>query len=719
MAPLRQLDADLWLLELFHGPTLSFKDYALQLVGRLFDRALARRGSRVTVIGATSGDTGSAAIEALQGSGQVEVFILHPRGRVSEVQRRQMTTVCAPNIHNIAIEGTFDDCQDLVKAMFADAAFRAKHRLSAVNSINWARIAAQMVYYVAAAVALGAPARPVAFAVPTGNFGNIFAGWAARRMGVPIDRLVIGSNRNDILTRFVETGEMRMRPVEPSLSPAMDIQVSSNFERLLFELWDRDAARVAATMDGFRKSGAFRGDNALVARMRDMFDAARLDDAGTVAEIRRIHHSTGMLVDPHTAIGVHAARARRRDARVPLVCVATAHPSKFPDAVERATGLRPALPARLADLFAREERCAPLPNDLARVKAYIRGDRMSVETATLPNGLRVVTHRMPHVETVSLGVWVAVGTRHERAEINGVSHFLEHMAFKGTATRSARAIAEEIEAVGGQLNAHTSRELTAFHATVLKEDVGVAVDIIADILQNSAFDEAEIERERVVIAQEIGEARDVPDDVVFDAFQATAYPGQAMGWPILGSEENVAGMARAALVDYMQAHYAAPRMVVAAAGNLDHASFVASAERAFAGLGRARANGAAKAALQGRRDAHRPRRSSRSIWCWASRGSPTPTPTSSPCRSCRWRWAAACRRACSRKSANSAASSIPSIPSPRPTPTPACSPSMPAPASSSLASSCRFSRARWRRSPTRNSPRPSSAGRVPSSRPAC
>ncbi len=371
VAPLRQLESNLWLMELFHGPTLSFKDYALQLVGRLLDHALARRGARVTVIGATSGDTGSAAIEALQGSDRVEVFILHPKGRVSEVQRRQMTTVAAPNIHNIAVEGTFDDCQDLVKAMFADADFRAKHRLSAVNSINWARIVAQTVYYVAAAVALGAPAREVAFAVPTGNFGNIFAGWAARRMGVPIGQLVIGSNRNDILTRFVATGEMRMRPVEPSLSPAMDIQVSSNFERLLFELWGRDASRVAATMESFRRTGAFRGDNALIAGMRDVFDAARLDDDATLAEIRRVHAETGLLVDPHTAIGIHAARARRRDARTPMVCIATAHPAKFPDAVERATGIRPPLPPRLADLFDREERCAALPNELGRIKNYI------------------------------------------------------------------------------------------------------------------------------------------------------------------------------------------------------------------------------------------------------------------------------------------------------------------------------------------------------------
>ncbi len=372
VAPLVQLDSGLWLMELFHGPTLSFKDYALQLVGRLFDHALARRGERVTVVGATSGDTGSAAIEALRNRDRVEVFILHPKGRVSEVQRRQMTTVEAPNIHNVAIEGTFDDCQDLVKAMFADATFRAERRLSAVNSINWARIMAQSVYYVAAAVALGAPGRQVAFAVPTGNFGNVFAGWVARRMGVPIARLVIGSNRNDILTRFVETGEMRMRPVEPSLSPAMDIQVSSNFERLLFELWERDGARVAAAMAAFRRTGAFAGDNALIAGMRGVFDAARLDDDATLATIREVHGATGLLVDPHTAIGIHAARARRGDASVPVVAIATAHPAKFPEAVERATGLHPALPARLADLFAREERCTTLPNDLARVMDHIR-----------------------------------------------------------------------------------------------------------------------------------------------------------------------------------------------------------------------------------------------------------------------------------------------------------------------------------------------------------
>ena len=380
VAPLKQLGEGLWLLELFHGPTLAFKDYALQLVGRLFDHALARRGERVTVIAATSGDTGSAAIEALKDRASVEAFILHPKGRVSEVQRRQMTTVDAANIHNVAVEGTFDDCQDLVKAMFADARFRREFRLSAVNSINWARIMAQAVFYVAAGAALGAPDRCVAFAVPTGNFGNIFAGWVARAIGLPIARLVIGSNRNDILTRFVETGEMAMRPVEASLSPAMDIQVSSNFERLLFELSGRNAERVAAAMAEFRAGGRFRASAEEWRGMRALFDAVRLDDEGTKRTIREIYETTGELIDPHTAIGIHAALHARRDPRVPVIAIATAHPAKFPDAVEAATGVRPPLPARLAGLFDRAERLTVLPNDLGAVQGFIRR-RVSVQGA--------------------------------------------------------------------------------------------------------------------------------------------------------------------------------------------------------------------------------------------------------------------------------------------------------------------------------------------------
>ncbi len=371
VAPLKQLGPNDWLLELFHGPTLAFKDYALQLVGRLFDYVLAKRRSRVTIVGATSGDTGSAAIEACRDRDAIDIFILHPHGRVSEVQRRQMTTVPSANVHNIAVEGNFDDCQDLVKAMFADEGFRDRLNLSAVNSINWARIAAQIVYYAAAAVALGAPGRPISFAVPTGNFGNVFAAYAAARMGLPVQRFVIGSNRNDILFRLLETGVMKMEPVEPSLSPSMDIQVSSNFERLLFELAGRNGKSVATMMRRFRKRRELTLSPPRYARLSRLFQAGRADDEATVGIIKRTYEMTGELIDPHTAVGLAAAAAKRGDASVPMVTVATAHPAKFPDAVARATGVRPALPARLADLLERPERVTVLPNDLRRVQDFI------------------------------------------------------------------------------------------------------------------------------------------------------------------------------------------------------------------------------------------------------------------------------------------------------------------------------------------------------------
>jgi threonine synthase len=372
-APLRQLGPNLWLMELFHGPTLAFKDFALQLLGRLFDQVLARRGERVCVVGATSGDTGSAAIEACRDRDHIDIFILHPQGRISEVQRRQMTTVMAPNVHNIAIDGTFDDCQDLVKAMFNDTAFRDEMRLSAVNSINWARIAGQIVYYVHAALALGGPDRPVRFAVPTGNFGNVYAGYAARAMGLPVSRLVVGSNRNDILARFFDSGELAVAPVEPTLSPSMDIQISSNFERLMFDLYARDGAAVADAMGRFRATGRVALGAARWRRARELFVGFRLDDAGTKREIARLYAETGELIDPHSAIGVAAARATLdRDPETPVVALATAHPAKFPDAVEAATGVRPALPPRLADLAERAERVAALPNELAPVQAFVR-----------------------------------------------------------------------------------------------------------------------------------------------------------------------------------------------------------------------------------------------------------------------------------------------------------------------------------------------------------
>ncbi|MTJ83919.1 MAG: threonine synthase [Telmatospirillum sp.] len=372
VAPLKQLGRNDWLLELFHGPTLAFKDYALQLLGRLFDHVLSRKGRRVTIVGATSGDTGSAAIEACRDRKAVDIVILHPKGRTSEVQRRQMTTVTSANVRNIAVEGTFDDCQDLVKAMFNDQVFRDRVGLSAVNSINWARIMAQIVYYFAAATALGAPHRPLAFAVPTGNFGNVYAAFAARRMGLPISQLVVGSNSNDILTRFFDSGRMSIGTVVPTLSPSMDIQVSSNFERYLFDLFGEDGARVRDFMATFRRDGVFEIGETMLAGVSSLFQGYRLDDEGTRAVIRRLYEETGELIDPHSAIGVAAGRARRRGPRPPKGARAPAHAAKFPDAVEAATGVRPALPDRLSDLFQRPERYDVLPNDLEAVKDYVR-----------------------------------------------------------------------------------------------------------------------------------------------------------------------------------------------------------------------------------------------------------------------------------------------------------------------------------------------------------
>jgi len=343
---------------------------AMQLLARLMEWALAARGETVTIVGATSGDTGGAAIEAFRDVERARVFILHPHGRVSEVQRRQMTTVQSPSIHNIAVEGTFDDCQALVKAMFNDAGFRDRVHLAGVNSINWARIMAQIVYYATSALALGAPDRRVSFTVPTGNFGDIFAGYVAKRMGLPIDRLVIATNRNDILDRTVKTGRYEIRGVEPSTSPSMDIQVSSNFERLLFDLHGRDAGAVRRLMAGLAQSGAFSLASDALDRLRAEFSSGSADDEEAARLIRQVHETGGELLDPHTAVG-YAVAQREMVSEVPMVTLATAHPAKFPDAVERACGLRPPLPARLADLFERPERFDVLANDYAQVANFI------------------------------------------------------------------------------------------------------------------------------------------------------------------------------------------------------------------------------------------------------------------------------------------------------------------------------------------------------------
>jgi threonine synthase len=377
VVPLVELGDGVHLLELFHGPTLAFKDVALQLVGRLFDHELSRRGTHLTIVGATSGDTGSAAIEACRDRPSLDIVMLHPAGRVSEVQRRQMTTVLSGNVHNVAVEGTFDDCQDLVKAMFNDIAFRDEHHLSAVNSINWARILAQVVYYVKAAADLGAPDTAVSFTVPTGNFGNVFAGWVARRMGVPIRSLVVGSNRNDILPRFFRTGVMEMRGVVSTTSPSMDIQVSSNFERMLFELCGRDPGLVREAMAQFRDEGRLDLGPELLGAAGEVFDAHRVDDDAVRRVIAATYERTGVLVDPHTAVGLGAAALHEGEPGVPMVCLATADPAKFPDAVEAAVGFRPQLPEHLADLFEREERSTTLPNDLAQVEAFVASSTMA------------------------------------------------------------------------------------------------------------------------------------------------------------------------------------------------------------------------------------------------------------------------------------------------------------------------------------------------------
>ena len=371
VAPLVQIDHRQWVQELFHGPTLAFKDIALQLVGKLFDHVLAARGDRVTIVGATSGDTGSAAIDGVSGCDNVDIVILYPLGRTSDVQRKQMTTVDAPNVHTVAVEGTFDDCQDLVKAMFNDVDFRRRNQLSAVNSINWARVMAQTVYYVTASETF---AQPATFSVPTGNFGNVLAGWIAREMGAPIRDFIISSNSNDILTRFVNDNDMTARAVVPTVSPSMDIQVSSNFERLLFEMNGRDGGMTAEQLTRFRAVGRLDIETDQREQyLAGSFRAACFDDATTVTEIRRVFDASGYVLDPHSATATAAARmlSSRRDHDGPVITLATAHPAKFPDAVAEAVGRRPDLPEHLADLFEREERTHTAPNDLAAVQQLV------------------------------------------------------------------------------------------------------------------------------------------------------------------------------------------------------------------------------------------------------------------------------------------------------------------------------------------------------------
>ncbi|MCI5044578.1 MAG: threonine synthase [Aquisalinus sp.] len=373
-APLIQVGNEDWILELAHGPTLAFKDFAMLLLGQLFEHVLSQRNERLTIVGATSGDTGAAAIEALRGLRNVTVFILHPEGRVSDTQRRMMTCVREDNIHNIAVQGTFDDCQALVKAMFADETFRRDIRLGAINSINWARIMAQAVYYFTSSVSLGGPARRMSYVVPTGNFGDIFAGYVAARMGLPVDKLCIATNLNDILVRTLSTGRYEPQETHKTISPSMDIQVSSNFERLVSEALGRDHAAVATLMNDLKVNGNFTLSENVLSFIRDGFAAYAADEAESRDMMAQISSVTGQLIDPHTAVGLVAAGKARAagEATGPMVTLSTAHPAKFPDVVEEATGTRPSLPTGLEDLFNREEFLKVLPNDLEVMKQHIR-----------------------------------------------------------------------------------------------------------------------------------------------------------------------------------------------------------------------------------------------------------------------------------------------------------------------------------------------------------
>ncbi|MGS2722455.1 threonine synthase [Porticoccus sp. GXU_MW_L64] len=372
IAPLVQLQNNLWVMELFHGPTLAFKDFALQFLGNLFDHLLEKRGQKVVVMGATSGDTGSAAIEGCKHCNNIDIFILHPHNRVSDVQRRQMTSVLENNVHNIALEGNFDDCQNMVKASFADQSFLPEGRqLAAVNSINWARIMAQIVYYFHAALSLGGPHRAVSFSVPTGNFGDIFAGYIAKQMGLPIEQLVIATNANDVLHRCISNNDFSKQPLVHSLSPSMDIMISSNFERLLFDLYNRDGSAIRQLMADFNKGQASLDETAL-AKARQLFSSYRCDDQRMVEVIAAEYDNSDYLLDPHTATGVDAARACRSNSNVPMVCLSTAHPAKFPEAVRKAGYPQdPPLPHHMADLFEREERYSVQPNNLATIQEFV------------------------------------------------------------------------------------------------------------------------------------------------------------------------------------------------------------------------------------------------------------------------------------------------------------------------------------------------------------
>lgn len=374
IAPLKQFSHNEYMLELFHGPTLAFKDFALQFIGKLLDHFLQKSGKKITIIGATSGDTGSAAIAGCLGCQNMRIFVMHPKGKVTDVQRRQMTTIDAPNVFNIAVEGTFDDCQNNVKSLFSDLEFRDSQNLVAVNSINWARIMAQVVYYFYSSLALGAPYRRISYSVPTGNFGDVFAGYVARKMGLPIDRLIIATNKNDILHRFMKDGVYEKFGVHSTITPSMDIQISSNFERLLYDVYEHNGDRLREMMDNFGKTNRLEVENDILDEIRMRFGSQRVDEEQTLQTMREIYNETGEIIDPHTAVGVYAARKAHDKIRTPIVTLSTAHPAKFPDAVKRAIGIKPELPTHMSDLFDLPEKYEVMSSDVKELEAYIKAN---------------------------------------------------------------------------------------------------------------------------------------------------------------------------------------------------------------------------------------------------------------------------------------------------------------------------------------------------------
>ena len=594
IAPLAQLGPNQWALELFHGPTLAFKDIAMQLLARLMDHVLSRRGERLTIIGATSGDTGGAAVEAFRDRRCADLFILFPEGRVSPIQQRQMTTAGAGNVHAIAIKGTFDDCQAIVKGMFGNRVFRESLPHQSASTRSTSPGSSRRSSTTSSRRRLSVRRRrKVAFTVPTGNFGDIYAGHAARQMGLPIERLVIATNVNDILSRTLETGRYELRGVVPTGSPSMDIQISSNFERLLFEAYGRDAAAVRRLMTDLAERGGFSIAAGPLAAIRAEFAAGSADEATTAATIGRVYRD-----DRLSRRSAHRRRAGSR--RAPFRRRPDGHARHRPSGEisgDRRGRFRPVsgpsggfcrssgtpgdvhrAPRR--SLGGRGFRHGPHPGDR---RQGLR-KRMSVRVTRLDSGLQVVTHEMNHLQSAALGIWIGAGSRSEREEEHGLSHLLEHMAFKGTKTRSATDIAEEIEAVGGEVNAATSVETTSYYARILKEDVPLALDILSDILRNSVFDAEELAREQHVILQEIGAALDAPEDRVYDIFAETAYPEQPIGRNILGTAETVKAAASPMLGAYLNRHYRGPGMVIAAAGALDHDDLVAQASRHFADL---------------------------------------------------------------------------------------------------------------------------------------